>query len=153
MLHFIVGLIIATMNRTLSFIIIFLAILPCLLLTGTTVSAQHRQLMVRIAELEIDSVFLPAYKAILAEEAAASVKLEPGVIAIFPMFDKFQPTQVRILEIYAGRDAYESHLKTAHFIKYKTTTAKMVKSLRLPDMEAIDPATMAEIFRKLPAGK
>ncbi|WP_341841717.1 putative quinol monooxygenase [Chitinophaga caseinilytica] len=122
------------------------------LLTGTTVAAQQR-MMVRIAELEIDSVSLPAYKAILAEEAAASIKLEPGVIAIFPMFDKARPAQVRILEIYASREAYESHLKTAHFIKYKTATAKMVKSLRLPDMEAIDPATMAEMFRKLPAGK
>jgi quinol monooxygenase YgiN len=56
---------------------------------------------------------------------------------------------VRILEIYANTEAYQSHLKTVHFQKYKTTTLKMVKSLRLVDMEAIDTETMKEIFKKL----
>jgi len=40
---------------------------------------------------------------------------------------KGSPTQIRILEIYAGREAYQSHLRTPHFEKYKTTTLKMVK--------------------------
>ena len=35
-------------------------------------------LMVRIAELEIDPAQLDAYKVILAEEQEASVRLEPG---------------------------------------------------------------------------
>ena len=39
--------------------------------------------------------------------------------------------------------------ETPHFLKYKTTTLKMVKSLRLIDMEAIDTDTMREIFSKL----
>ena len=77
------------------------------------------------------------------------MKLEPGVISIYPMYEKENPTQVRILEIYADRNAYESHLKTSHFQKYKTTTLKMVKSLKLIDMEAIDKQSMVEIFRKL----
>lgn len=112
-------------------------------------SAQQDEQMVRIAEIEIDSAYLEEYKTILEEEAAASVKLEPGVIAIFPMFQKEKPTQVRILEIYAGRADYEQHLKTPHFQKYKTTTLKMVKSLKLIDMEAIDVATMPLMFKKL----
>jgi quinol monooxygenase YgiN len=112
-------------------------------------SAQQQKLMVRIAEIEIDPGFLEAYKAILEEEAAASVKLEPGVIAIFPMYQKENPVLVRILEIYASQAAYEQHLKTPHFQKYKTTTLNMVKSLKLVDMEAIDEATMPMIFRKL----
>ena len=75
-------------------------------------SAQQQKLMVRIAEIEIDSAYLEEYKAILEEEAAASVKLEPGVIAIFPMYPKENPALVRILEIYASQAAYEQHLKT-----------------------------------------
>lgn len=124
-------------------------ILVCMVINCYTASAQQEKQMVRIAEIEIDSAYLEEYKAILEEEAAASVKLEPGVIVIFPMFQKENPTRVRILEIYANRAAYEQHLKTPHFQKYKTTTLKMVKSLNLADMEVIDGATMPLMFKKL----
>ena len=40
---------------------------------------------------------LEEYKAILKEEAEASVRPEPGVISILPMYQKEHPTQVRIL--------------------------------------------------------
>jgi quinol monooxygenase YgiN len=117
------------------------------------VSAQQKDMMVRISEIEIVSEYLDEYKAILKQESAASVKLEPGVVAIFPMFEKEKRTQVRILEVYASREAYESHLKTPHFQKYKTTTLKMVKSLKLVDMEAIDAETMTRVFKKMKRGK
>ena len=116
-------------------------------------SAQQQKMMVRLSEIEIDPDQLDEYKAILKEESAASVKLEPGVIAIFPMYQKENPASVRILEMYASKAAYEQHLKTAHFQKYKTTTLSMVKSLKLVDMEAIDATTMPVIFRKLMEGK
>ena len=106
-------------------------------------------MIIRLSELEIDSRHLKEYNKILQEEAEASVRLEPGVISIFPMYQKENPNQVRILEIYASKEAYESHLKTPHFQKYKTTTLKMVKSLKLIDMEAIDTDTMTKIFSKL----
>lgn len=114
-----------------------------------TTKLQESGMMVRIAEIEIYPDSLNAYKAILKEEAAASVRLEPGVISILPMYQQKDSTQIRILEIYANKAAYELHLKTPHFQTYKTTTSKMVKSLRLVDMEAIDPETMTRIFRKL----
>lgn len=109
----------------------------------------RKGMLVRISEIQIDANYLEEYKAILKEEAEASVRLEPGVISIFPMSEKDNPTEVRILEIYASREAYESHLKTPHFQKYKTTTLKMVKSLKLVDMEASDAGTMTEIFKKM----
>lgn len=105
-------------------------------------------LMIRISEIEILPAQLKAYNAILTEEAAASVKKEPGVIAIFPMYQKENPAQIRIVEIYANKDAYQLHLKTSHFQHYKTTTLNMVKSLKLVDMESLDKETMLEIFRK-----
>ena len=106
-------------------------------------------MMVRISEIEILPEHLDEYKTILKEEAAASVKIEPGVLAIFPMFKKESPTQIRIVEIYANNAAYQSHLQTPHFQHYKTTTLKMVKSLRLVDMAALDNDAMLEIFSKL----
>ncbi|MFT3824008.1 MAG: carboxymuconolactone decarboxylase family protein [Chitinophagaceae bacterium] len=106
-------------------------------------------LMVRVAEIEIVPEYLEEYKAILRENAALSVKLEPGVISIFPMFRHEDPVQVRIVEIYASNEAYQSHLKTPHFQHYKTTTLKMVKSLKLVDMDTPDKETMLKIFKKL----
>ncbi|MBD0851803.1 putative quinol monooxygenase [Maribacter arenosus] len=107
------------------------------------------EMMVRIAELEIDPNAINEYLNILKEEAEASVRLEPGVICIYPMYQKENPTQIRLLEIYANKAAYESHLQTSHFKKYKTSTLAMVKDLKLIDMQAIDPESMAIIFNKL----
>jgi quinol monooxygenase YgiN len=117
---------------------VLILILITLLVSHNAASAQEQRMMVRISEIEIDADYLEEYKAILKEEAEASVRLEPGVISIFPMFEKENPTQVRILEIYASREAYESHLKTPHFQRYKTTTLKMVKTLKLVDTAALD---------------
>lgn len=108
----------------------------------------QRKMMVRIAELEIETDYLDEYLEILKEESEASLRLEPGVICIYPMFQKENPAQIRLLEIYANKEAYELHLKTPHFQKYKTTTAEMVKDLKLIDMEAIDPESMSMVFKK-----
>ena len=118
------------------------------LLFCSSLYSQKNNTMIRISEIKIDSNYLAEYKAILQEESRASVKSEPGVICIYPMYEKEDPTEVRILEIYESRKAYEQHLKTPHFQKYKTSTLKMVTSLKLVDMEAIDRQTMYAIFRK-----
>jgi quinol monooxygenase YgiN len=128
-------------------------VLTMMLTSYGAVSARQKDTLVRISEIEIVPGCLDEYRAILKEESAASVKLEPGVIAIFPMFEKETPTRIRILEIYASREAYESHLKTPHFQKYKNTTLKMVKSLKLVDMEVIDAETMTGIFKKMKRGR
>lgn len=109
----------------------------------------EKDMIVRMSEIEISPEYLEEYKIILKEEAATSVDVESGVIAIFPMYQINNPTQVRIIEIYANQEAYQKHLKTLHFQHYKTETLKMVKALKLVDMDNIDYETMQEIFKKL----
>lgn len=87
--------------------------------------------IVRIAELEIDPDQLQAYKALLAEEIEASVRLEPGVLMLHAVSIDETPEKIRLLEAYADEAAYQAHLATPHFRKYKTLTASMVRSLRL----------------------
>ncbi|WP_207513168.1 putative quinol monooxygenase [Longitalea luteola] len=130
---------------------IILVLLLILSISRTSAQQQeaNQDMMVRIAEIEIFPEYLNDYKDILREEAAASVKKEAGVIAIFPMFKQGEPNQIRIVEIYANKDAYESHLRTPHFKHYKTSTQKMVKALKLVDMEPLDKLTMLEMFKKL----
>lgn len=124
-------------------------ILVTVIFTSSSISAQKKEMMVRISEIEIFPEYLSEYKAILKEESAASVKLEPGVLAIFPMYQKNDSTQIRILEMYKDQDSYQAHLKTPHFQKYKTTTIKMVKALKLVDMNTIDSESMKLLFRKM----
>jgi quinol monooxygenase YgiN len=87
--------------------------------------------IVRIAELEIDPAQLDAYNTLLSEEIEASVRLEPGVLMLHAVALADAPEKIRLLEVYADEDAYQAHLATPHFQKYKTLTASMVRSLRL----------------------
>lgn len=107
------------------------------------------EMMVRIAEIEIYPKYLDEYVNILKEESRASLELEHGVISIYPMNDMEQPNRIKILEIYRSKKAYEAHLQTPHFKKYKSSTQEMVKSLKLIDMNMIDGKTMPMIFRKI----
>jgi quinol monooxygenase YgiN len=120
-----------------------------LFIGSSVVHAQDQGMMVRMSEIDVHPKHLEQYKTILKDEAEASVRLEPGVIAIFPMYQRENASTFRIIEIYASREAYEGHLKTPHFLHYKSGTSAMVKSLRLVDMEALDAATMAQMFTKL----
>ncbi len=80
---------------------------------------QNKNQMVRLAKLVIDSAQLENYNALLKEEIEASVRLEPGVLTLYAVAEKNNPTHITILEIYADTVAYQSHLQTPHFIKYK----------------------------------
>src|SRR5579862_6501176 len=93
--------------------------------------------LVRIAELEIDSQQLFAYRDALKEEIATSIRLEPGVLTLYAVALKDHPVEVRIFETYQDQAAYESHLQTPHFKKYKDATQGMVKSLKLIETEPI----------------
>lgn len=93
--------------------------------------------LVRIAELEVDPIQLDAYRAFLTEEIAASIDREPGVLMLHAVADKAEPHKLRILEVYASRAAYEAHIETPHFLKYKQGTAHMVTTLHLIDMDPI----------------
>ena len=104
---------------------------------STAVSAQSKSNYTRIAKLVIDSAQLESYKTALREHAEAAVKLEPGVLMLYAVYDKEQPVNVTVFEIYASVEAYKSHILTPHFLKYKDTVKDMVKSLKLIDVVPI----------------
>ena len=105
--------------------------------------------MVRIAVLSVDPTQMDAYKTFLAEEQEASVRLEPGVLMLHSVQYAEDPSQVRLLEVYAGREAYESLIRTPHFLKYKNGTEGMVRSLELL---LANPIMLAEQASVTPIG-
>ena len=62
---------------------------------------------------------------------------------------KSDSTQFRILEIYTSQQAYQHHIQTAHFLKYKQGTLHMVKLLKLQDLTPLNRETMSKIFKRL----
>lgn len=93
--------------------------------------------VVRLAEIEVDPTQLDQYKAALREEIETSIRVEPGVLTLYAVSVKDHPAQIRLFEMYADASAYQAHLQTPHFKKYKSGTAGMVKSLALVETDPI----------------
>ena len=124
---------------TRGFAVLYGAIVVAVVL-GALIAADGKtmkQPLVRIAELEIDPAQLAAYRNALKEEITTAIRVEPGVLTLYAVSVKDQPSQIRIFETYTDQAAYESHLQTPHFKKYKAETQGMVKSLKLIETEPI----------------
>ncbi|KAF2326663.1 putative quinol monooxygenase [Flavobacterium ginsenosidimutans] len=104
---------------------------------NTKIFAQQDKRKIRIAKIEVYPSFLNEYITALAEHAETAVKVESGVLALEAVYDKKQPELVTVFEVYASEEAYQIHLKTPHFLKYKSGTLKMVKSLELIEVSPI----------------
>src|SRR4051794_9806916 len=102
-------------------------------LSGVAVAQEPRMPYIRIAELEIDPARLDAYKASVKEEMEASVRVEPGVLAIYAVAEKDNPSKLRFFEMYADEAAYDAHRQSAHFKKYVEATRDMITSRKLID--------------------
>ena len=120
---------------------IIIAICTMTLLMYTSAHAQHKTQVVRLAKIRVDPAQLENYKAALKEGIETAVRLEPGVLTYYAVADKNDPTHITILEIYADSAAYQSHIETPHFKKYKNAVKDMVKSLELVDVNLIAVAT------------
>jgi len=87
----------------------------------------------------VDSTRLESYKTLLKEGVTAAMSKEPGVLSLYAVFEKKRPNHLTILEVYASEAAYQAHLKTPHFLKYKQGTSDMVQELELIDTDPLIP--------------
>jgi quinol monooxygenase YgiN len=101
------------------------------LMLGGASAQEQKEHYVQVAQIEIDPAQLDAYKAAAREQIQAAIREEPGVLVLYSVSDKDNPTHVTVFEIYQDAEAYRSHLETPHFKKYKAVTEKMVTSLNL----------------------
>jgi len=118
----------------------FLAIvLACL--SGAAMAQQASSRYIRLAELQIDPAQAEAFAAATREIGQASVRLEEGCLALYAVAEKDNPGVVRVFEIYRDPAAYQAHLQTAHFKKFRATTDAMVTSRKLMDVTPVSRAT------------
>ncbi|HEY6123327.1 MAG TPA: putative quinol monooxygenase, partial [Steroidobacteraceae bacterium] len=100
-------------------------------MNGGALCAEPSVPLVRIAELEIDPAQLDKYKAAVKEEMEISVRVEPGVLAIYSVALKEDESKLRFFEIYADEAAYRAHIASPHFKRYVEITKDMIRSRKL----------------------
>ena len=102
--------------------------------------------IVRLSKIEVYPEYLDKYMEYAAEVGEVSLRTEPGVLTMYAVCEKENPCRVTILETYANRAAYESHIASEHFQKYKQGTLHMVKSLTLSDQTPLNHANRINNF-------
>lgn len=102
--------------------------------------------IVRLSKIEVYPEYLDEYMRYATEVGEVSLRTEPGVLTMYAVGEKENPCKVTILETYASRAAYESHIASEHFQKYKQGTLHMVKSLTLSDQTPLNPANRINNF-------
>lgn len=93
--------------------------------------------VVRTAELTIDPAQLSAYTAAVSEEIEASIRVEPGVLAIYAVALRDAPNRLRFFEIYVDENAYQLHRESPHFSKYLAVTQSMITARQLTEADPI----------------
>jgi quinol monooxygenase YgiN len=88
---------------------------------------------VRVADIEVDPAQREAFISAVKEEMDEALRLEPGVLAIYALAEKDVPSRLRFFEMYADEAAYNAHLESPHFRKYRMTTEPMVRSRTLTE--------------------
>lgn len=86
---------------------------------------------VRWAVLEIDPTQLDRFSVLAEENLRETRHTEPGVLAFYSAGEKDHPNRIRVLEIYADTNAYQAHLQSPHFQKFRTDTSQMVINRQL----------------------
>ena len=102
--------------------------------------------IVRLSKIEVYPQYLDEYMKYATEVGEVSLRTEPGVLTMYAVSEKENPCRVTILETYASRGAYEKHIASEHFQRYKQGTLHMVKSLVLSDQTPLNPANRINNF-------
>ena len=102
--------------------------------------------IVRLSKIEVWPKYLDEYMKYVTEVGEISLRIEPGVLTMYAVGEKENPCKITILETYASKEAYDKHIASAHFQKYKQGTLHMVKSLVLSDQMPLNPANRINNF-------
>lgn len=96
--------------------------------------------IIRLSKVEVDPAYLDEYMKYATEVDEVSLRTEPGVLTMYALQGKENPCNITILETYASKEAYRSHIASAHFQKYKQETLHMVKKIQLLDQTELNPS-------------
>ena len=140
------------MMKLILYVVLLLSgILPCSMFAQTEPGMYVKLPMsadgiVRLSKIEVYPEYLEEYVEYAVEVGEVSLRTEPGVLTMYAVGEKENPCLITILETYASKEAYESHIASEHFRKYKQGTLHMVKTLMLSDQIPLNPANKINNF-------
>lgn len=140
------------MMKFILYVVLLLSgILPCSMFAQTEPGMCVKLPMsadgiVRLSKIEVYPEYLEEYVEYAVEVGEVSLRTEPGVLTMYAVGEKENPCLITILETSASKAAYESHIASEHFRKYKQGTLHMVKTLMLSDQIPLNPANKINNF-------
>ncbi|WOB24512.1 MULTISPECIES: antibiotic biosynthesis monooxygenase [Xanthomonas] len=99
------------------------------------------QPVVRLFELQTDPARAQVFDVAGRDNMQASLRDEPGVLAMHAVASLSTPGLAYVLELYADQAAYRRHVETAHYRRFLESTRSLVTDKRLVE---IDPMFLAE---------
>ena len=106
-----------------------------------TALAEEKAPRVNMAEIVLKPECRDAFLDAVREEMRESLRVEPGVIALYMVADAEDPNKPTFFDMYTDDAAYDAHCATPHFKKYIETTKEMAvskKVIRVTPLELCD---------------
>ena len=103
-----------------------------------TVLAEEKAPRVNMAEIVLKPECREAFLAAVREEMRESLRVEPGVLALYMVADENDENKLTFFEIYADDEAYAKHRETPHFKKYIETTKDMAVSKKVVSVTPLE---------------
>jgi quinol monooxygenase YgiN len=100
-------------------------------------NANTEGLYIRLIKIELESNGVENFNKLGNTVMLPGIKEEPGILVMFVVAEKENPTRVSILEVYEDLAAYNKHIETRHYLKYKKGAKSLVKSLKFIDVDPI----------------
>ena len=74
---------------------------------------------VLVVTIDIKPEFKGAFITEILEDARGSVRNEPGCVRFDVIQDEKEPNRIYLYEVYSDRVAFDFHMTTPHFLKWK----------------------------------
>ena len=103
-----------------------------------------------MAEIVLKPECRDAFLAAVREEMRESLRVEPGVIALYMVADAEDPNKLTFFDMYTDDAAYDAHCATPHFKKYIETTKEMAVSKKVIRVTPLEMAVSKKVIRVTP---
>jgi autoinducer 2-degrading protein len=81
-----------------------------------------------VVDLDIGAEALSAFLPLMRQNAAASLRDEPGCRQFDVCHDPAAPTSLLLYEVYDDEAAFAAHLASAHYLAFDAATGAMIRS-------------------------
>jgi len=81
-----------------------------------------------VVDLEIGADALAGFLPLMRQNAAASLRDEPGCRQFDVCHDPNAPTAIFLYEVYDDEAAFAAHLASAHYLEFDAATRAMIRS-------------------------